>query len=376
MLKALIPCLFVLELAACDASPADGSRQAMLDDLSDKKQTNFVTQVVFRPGDPDGTHANVFTTWQGAYDAISRARDLGQAYLEFDDRFSTPCHVPAGTWDMTNIYWTSVTYSPSTAVELDDGASITTRTVLTIVGDTMRVISNRKGPVAPLVGVNMLLAGVRTRLLNTDPAALPMVVHDPNTAVTNYIVISGKTALGGLGDGPRLPAPLIDVRGGPFILAGGHGFASNNAFTDTHGGGNVLFRVLSDGFTGAAFGAEPAYDFPALVAGGGHLNFSVESRERYSVKNPVTAATYNAVYNELVMADSSAVAVTVNAPRANPAKGERLVVKDVGGNAATNHITVAGTGGDTVEDATIVINGQAKTWVSDGAGKWMHVGTN
>jgi hypothetical protein len=63
MLKALIPCLFVLELAACDASPADGSRAAALDDLSDKKQTNFITLVVFRPGDPTGPHANVFTTW-------------------------------------------------------------------------------------------------------------------------------------------------------------------------------------------------------------------------------------------------------------------------------------------------------------------------
>lgn len=350
----------------------------MTHELKDAFLRDPVSTLVFRPGHRHGRRLNVFTRWADVYAAVEKLRGLGALHLEFDDRFA-PTRVPAGTWIMNDVLWTHYNSGITpTVVELDDGASIrviregpTEEPVLTICGTNMIVRSNRKGPVAPFVGVNLVLSGTRTRIGNSDPLALPMFVATGN----NFIAISGTDALGGIGDGEACPAPVIDCAGHFVLIAGGHGFISDNALTDTAGGGSVVVRLLNDGFTGGSFPGQ-SYDFPALVAGGGTLSLAVQSRDRHLVNARVTATPYDATFNEAVLVDTSALAITVNAPRANPARGERLVVKDVSGNAAAHNITVIGTGGDTVENGAIATNGQAKTWIADGAGTWVHIATS
>jgi hypothetical protein len=338
-----------------------------------------ITTIVFRPGDPDGSRGNVFTTWQEAYDAVTALSGLGAIYLEFDDRFGAT-KIPAGVWQMTNdTIWTHYNSSPTpTIVELEDGCSIQMvpavageQRILTIVGTNMTVLSNRQGATAPFVDTSFVLAGNRTRLGNSSALALPMIVSGGN----NFVAIAGTNSLGGIGQGATCPAPLMDCAGGGFLVAGGHGFVSDNAFTDSVGGGTVTLRFLNDGFCGGSFPGQ-TYSFPALIAAGGTVNWLCQVRDRHLVNAHVVATPYAATYNELVLVDSSALAITVNAPRANPAKGERLVVKDVTGNAAANNITIAGTGGDTVQNGSITTNGQAKTWVADGAGTWIHIATS
>ncbi len=338
-----------------------------------------ITTLVFRPADPDGDRLNVFTTWAGVYAAVQALAGRGAIYLEFDDRFGAT-KIPPGDWTMTNdTIWTHYNSSPTpTVVELEDGARIimtpavgSEQRILTIVGTNMTVLSNRQGPIAPFTDTSFVLAGNRTRLGNSSALALPMIVGGGN----NFVAIAGTNSLGGIGQGVVCPAPLIDAAGGSILVAGGHGFVSDGAFTTSVPGGVVTLRFLNDGFSGGSFPGQ-TYCFPALIAGGGTLTWLCQVRDRHLVNATVTATPYAATFNEAVMVDTSAIAITVNAPRANPAKGERLVVKDRTGNAAANNITIAGTGGDTVQNGSIATNGQAKTWISDGAGTWVHIATS
>lgn len=329
-----------------------------------------INPIVFRPGDPAGSHDNVFTTWTETYAAIVRMRGRGRVMLEFDDSYTTPVVIPAGTWEMNggDVYWDAYNESPTCDVELADGCSITcdmppgSQKVMTFTGTSLRLRSNRTGPIAPFVGISLVLIGNRCRILNTSASALPMIEV---SGANQFIAIAGNDSLGGIGDGiPALPAPLIDLKGGSILIAGGHGFISDNALTDTVGGGTATIRVINDGFCGDG----QAYNFPGLA--GSTLSFLLQTRDRYRMNSVVTSGPYAAGYNELVLVSTAGGAVTVNAPRARPSKGDRLVVKDSGGQAGTNNITIAPTGGDTIEGGTISTNNQCKMWVSDGAGKW------
>jgi hypothetical protein len=367
-------CSFLpLALAACDnPEPPFARHQAALDDVSEasKKLPDHLGQIVYRPGDPAGTRENVWTEWAGAYKAVEALRELGQVNLEFDARFAPAVHIPAGTWLMNDVIWTDTHRDGvETRVVLDDGCSIQVTNqgnTLQVVGDSLSIVSDRTGPVAPFAGVSLLFSGVRTRIYNTSAMALPAFVV--NAGALNFIGLK-DSPLGGIGNDAALAAPLIDVNGGTFVAVGFSGHVDDNAFTGT---GTVQLRELSDNFNGA-IGAFENYNFPAFT---GAVQILVRSRDRHRIEGIVTAPTYNALYNELVRVNTNANEVTVTAPRASPAKGERLVVKDVGGNATINHITMAGSGGDTVEDSVISINGQAKMWVSDGIGHWLHIGTN
>jgi hypothetical protein len=79
---------------------------------------------------------------------------------------------------------------------------------------------------------------------------------------------------------------------------------------------------------------------------------------------PVVPGTpWEASYNEFVPVDTTGGAVTVNLPSAQRSFGERVTVKDVGGNAAVANITIASTYGDTIEGAVISTAFGSKTWI-------------
>ena len=344
--------------------------------------------VVWRPGEtrvnPQGYFDNVYSTWAGAYGAIQRVRNKGQVILEVDDTMGA-CTMPSsaaepgGVWDLTNVRLTCFTKGSSpgytaTILTLADGCKWyldpAKGKVMRIDGENFNIVCNRTGPVIPIENIDLLLCGNRVRLCNTSAQALPMVARASGVGALNFVACSGNNAYGGIGDQVRCPAPVIDIRGGTFLFGGAHGFASDNAFTDSVGGGTLVFRMMSDAFTGGSY-ADQTYDYPGMA--GATINFSVESRDRHKVSAVVTTTPYNATFNELVRVDSTGGVRTVNAPKANPAKGERLVVKDTGGAAGTNAITIAPQAGESIEAGSITTNGQCKTWVADGAGNWMLV---
>ena len=338
---------------------------------------SVVPRLVFRPGSSD---VGVFSTWVDLYAALLSVIGSGTIYLEFDDSIE-PCVIPSGVWNMSGVVWTNAIESapiqPVTRVELADGASIVMTapsSTLRIEGYGLEILCDRTGPVAPFVGINLLLDGFGVRLFNTDTGALPMWVGDG----ANAILISGSCARAQIGNGqgsPPCPAPLIDVAGGVLGITAGGGLLFNGSLTDSVGGGFIFARSLDDSFNGGG-GADTTFDFPDLISGGGEFDgTAVEHRDRHLVDAALATGTWDAFLNELVRADTSGGAVTVNAPPAS-APGNRLTVKDFSGNAAANNITVVPQGSDTVESATITTNSQAKTWVSDGQGTWMLISTS
>lgn len=353
-------------------------------------------KVIFRPEDPLGSHRNVYVTWAEAYEAFQLFQGLG-AEFQFDGTFAQ-CVVPVGLWLFDRVLFTNKSFDNSDVL-LEDGAQITTPDpgiTIRIEGAGLRFLSNRVGPVAPFQNVSFQISGNNVRFFNTDPAALPMIVVGDSTQLPedrfSVMLWDGAERIGGLGEGifpaetdpfdphgamPDAVAPIVDVNGGFFAYYGGGGFIANNACTDLSvaGGGIVGLEILTNAFIGNPFAP---FDFPALVANGGAaIIFDQLPRNRYNVFAPINDLTppYTAQCNELVFVDTTAGVVTVNAPRAVLSPGERFTVKDVGGAAALNNITVLPTGGDTLEagTGTIALAGQAKTWVSDGVGNWWFI---
>lgn len=61
----------------------------------------IVQPFVFRPGGATG--GNVYSDWAPLVQAMSL--QPGYKVLQFDDSVQTPCVIPAGTWDMTQVEW-------------------------------------------------------------------------------------------------------------------------------------------------------------------------------------------------------------------------------------------------------------------------------
>lgn len=334
----------------------------------------LIPRFVFRPGGVAGD--GVYTTWATLYADLVQVTSRGMVYLEFDDRLSSPCTIPVGTWDMTNVVWTNTVENPPiqpvTLVDLADGASIVLTApvaALRIEGYGLQIRCDRVGPVAPFVGVNLVLDGFGVRLFNTSALALPMW----EGTGANALLITGSCARAQIGNGqgsPPVPAPLIDVAGGVLGISAAAGLLFDNALTDTVGGGFIFTRAFDDAFNGGG-GADTTYTFPDLVAGGGVFDGSaVEHRDRFLVDPTLAVETWESFINEFVRGDTTTDPLTVTAPPAS-CPGDRFAVKDFTGNAAVNAITIVPQGTDTVEAGTITTNSQTKIWVSDGQGTWM-----
>jgi hypothetical protein len=86
----------------------------------------------------------------------------------------------------------------------------------------------------------------------------------------------------------------------------------------------------------------------------------------------ITAADspYDAVDSETIFADTTGGPIIINAPLSAGNGCDTFTVKDYGGVASINPITVVPQPGEWVEHAVIDNNCDAQTWVSDGLGNW------
>ena len=375
-----------------------------------------VQDIVFRPNDPQGSHDNVYVTWAETYAAIESVRDRGRIMLEFDARYmpGNRLQIPAGTWNMAGVGWTMVPNfvgSDPPQVEIIDGASFqmlgpepaSAQEFLRFHGDIMQIVFNGRSVANGGTGITpfstnligLWFLGGATQLINTDPLAAPMIKPDPNLGAF-FILVAG-----GIGNtiGTEFPigtpgsaAPLVDIAGAFIEFEMGHGNIADNALMDSVGGGFYFIHITDDSALGGSIGVElaedgvaPTYDYPAINPALTTFNWAPHHRDRLLLRSsagllpfffggtipPVTSSPYDAAYNELVVVDTTGGAVTVNAPRAFPAKGERVSIKNLTGGA--NNVTFTPTGPDAVEAGTAtVVPGQTKTWVADGYGTWLH----
>lgn len=186
---------------------------------------------VFRPG---GVAVdNVFTDWATLVSAMSLVQ--GIKILQFDDSISTPCIIPAGTWDMNNVEWTGFlksTVPSANAISMGGAPSG---------GDV--ILPNLRS-----------MGGGINPVTNLNTVSAPIVL--PAQAVTTMEIGEGFT-----GDFPQLnntgPAPFFDL--------------------SALGAGQVFLLRMQGSITGAAaafqFGASPGtfqislYDSARIQAG-------------------------------------------------------------------------------------------------------------
>jgi hypothetical protein len=290
---------------------------------------------------------------------------------------------------MTQVRW----YGVQTFVEIEEGAHFTWDPVAVgaplehvIEGFLLQISYNGVGPVTPFdQDITVIATGNNVRFANQNPLAKPMFKTTPGGFA--ILIFSGEQANGGLQNYPAgdLAAPIIDVNGGGFFILGGAGIIANGFATDLSvGGGGFLVGDTFSDFYGDFYEQWAA---PALFANGG-LMFMDANRPpvRYRVNPqfagvPVVMSPYAAAYNEFVPVDTTLGAVVIEMPKAggavfpdNFSVGERVTIKDVGGNALAANITFVSTYGDTIEPGSdIVTNGGSREFVCWGTGVWSRV---
>lgn len=93
----------------------------------------------------------------------------------------------------------------------------------------------------------------------------------------------------------------------------------------------------------------------------------------------VSASSTLAASVQTVVADSSSGAFTLTLPAASAVSGKHVRILDAGGVAATNNITVAAAGADTINgDTTLVLNSDHAgvslyAYFTGSAGKWFAI---
>jgi hypothetical protein len=342
-----------------------------------------VGHIVVRPGDPQGTHDNVYLTWAEGYAAKELIKNRGLVTIELDSTLA-PLHITAGKWDLTNVKLTNRIVGPTIeplasdfyiTAQLDDGCEFTADYTILIEGYGLEFIGNRTGSVVPFDGVDVLFSGTAVRMY-VAPGTLPIL----RSQGISGVVIGGSCTRGHLGntDAP-IPVvdPIVDVNGNGFFISAGAGVVFNNAITDTVGGGFYGMRYFDDALQGSG-GQFSTNQFPLLdAAGTAQFTDIAEHRDRHTLFSyePATPdnSPFGAFLNELVRADSTDGPVVVTAPPAYNNAGNRLTVKDIGGAVGENSITIEPQPGETVEDGTIPNPSGCRTWVADGLspGTWM-----
>jgi hypothetical protein len=352
-------------------------------------------ELVFRPGAMGkwASPNNVFTTWLALMSAINKSATAGQRYLLFDPQFSSTvdgfgnpsCEIPAGEWDMTDVVWASDNLD--VGIVIKEGARFISNTFFIIDGGPgpggliITYDGDGSSGFTPFDSMAMHIKGIRTRLTNTVATAAPMISGEFGFLLASL----GGNVTGGIGSGnnPQL-APVIDLKGGSFLGLMLDGAIFDGVVTDSVGGGFLDVVLYTDGAFiehGFAGDGNVNFDWTSQPWGTPAGNVSVYSahRDRHLVRffDPTITAAYTADYNELVRVDSSGGPVPITMPKAIPACGERVTIKDVVGSAGANDISIVAQVGDTIDygnadpnAANISDNFGSRTYVCDALGNW------
>jgi hypothetical protein len=158
----------------------------------------------------------------------------------------------------------------------------------------------------------------------------------------------------------------MDANGRFLLVEYCHRGAIANTVMDTPGTGTIAW------FSSSLEG-ENDFTQPALAPTTGQFFQVLAGQQVIRVDNVAFAdSPYSGRCVHTLLVDTNGGAVTVNFPKAFPGVGQCFTVKDAGGNAAVDNITLVPNGADTIEDGgPIAANDECKGWVSDGVSKWV-----
>jgi hypothetical protein len=221
-----------------------------------------VCHYIYRPGAVDEWAAggNVYTDWQECFDALQSTKYLGTRTLEFDGRFSGEigfanghiCRIPAGTWDMEQVDWTTVNRETWQSPDFLDAETVVVWDDFAFTPRVSRVVGNYvhdgelHSPLssAPVFGDSKWV----TRLGNTNPNAQPMLKIPDNTGFIIIILDNACQAVVDPFPVPpiiAMPAPVIDFGSGTFVVVGCRGADIRDNFFSGGAGSFLMWPAMN-----------------------------------------------------------------------------------------------------------------------------------
>jgi hypothetical protein len=190
---------------------------------------------VFRPGDPDGTRQNVYTSWTELMSALDATRENGIRYLQFDFGYTGGTFdVPAGTWDFTDVKWTDTMrrgngglFAFTGGIFLGDGVIIENLAFIELHATDVICTSETTVPMTfNETWHTICLGGSQTWLYSLTSVPLirlgatfcpPITVENPEGAFplyeSSFLGTAGLTTLGSLYAGYDYGTPTVDLMG-------------------------------------------------------------------------------------------------------------------------------------------------------------------
>lgn len=374
--------------------------------------------VVWSPENPNGSFANVYDTWDGAYNAcIAVAPSQGSVCMFIDARYSTDtlgdgsrvCEVPEGEWDMKGIILVNERLDDDSGARsqcgfaedafLDNCETVRARNLSFVQRSGVTTSPIRLGAVGE--DTQLAVEGFGVIFRQEDATAAPLIKCNAGSDSIE-IKCAGDASFASIGKpGFDSPDPIVDINGQTLKIGSGAMQLQNNCLIDSVGTGKVKLAAFDDAaMVGGIDGGDLAgndYDFAAIPADTTKFVGNTFSRNRLM---PTTAedvdgdlvldvktADYQAKLGELVPCDTNFGGFTVTLPRAAPSPGEIVIVRDDGGKADKpgKSIRVAGApndrnpGGvpDTIQGQAgpviIAVKNAALQFRSNGQGDWMIV---
>ena len=320
------------------------------------------TSLIYRPGS-GLAGPTVFDSWAALIAQLAALRawnnGSGSYTILFDDSITSPAPVPAGAYDMTNVVWSGRSLVPTFAT-VAEGAiftqlrHITFSLQVTFTGTTPPVSDFGTSPFESFA----LDAGAAIACVGTGPFLR-------NTAASFAIVA--------LRDGARIPfggTQVLDIAtaapGAGLMIVGFSGATLESNVVSGIAGAMARLVWLSSS-------AQLSEDQPAFTGVGGVLDPANDTRRR---RFPTPVITFDTFVDPNVVArvDTTGAPVTITLPPAFNNRGLSVVVKDIGGQAAANNITIAPQGSDTVDGGFaqfIAVARGSLTFTSDGVSDWL-----
>lgn len=385
------------------AVPVDSSVRLMYDATSAswRQESSAVSismptpTITYRPG-ATGANApggSVFTTWAEVQVALDNTKYLGLRLLNFDNSFApasttgvpaaggkNPAPIPSGGWDMTQVVWTAQDFlggGQNRAIEFLDGCQISNFYTSSTSVSTWWFNGTSGTPVFSFDGNILTINNALWTATNNNAAATPMFKI---TGTSGLILLNNawNNFGGGLASVSVPDAPVFDVNGGSFTTLQNGGMWPNGFFT---GAGTIRIRnkaPTSDGQLNGQFGISADYTWsqPAFT---GTFFVTNEYVDLKTVTANISSPGGSAQIGQFVKANTVVGAgnpIAIAAPNAIVQRaGGYFTVKDTGGFASTNNVTVtvpAGEFMDGVLDGTYVINTDrgSRSFMMDSAGRW------
>jgi hypothetical protein len=317
--------------------------------------------LVFQPGGAQ-TGPVIFNTWAGLMAQLTTLRAAsnggGRYEIEFDDTFTTPIVIPAGTYNMRDVLWTSSQY---VAVHVATGVVLqklrrVNNVALTNLGTT---------PCSDFVDQEKFEIRGTSGITNNVGSTPPFFVV--SGAVTVSFWLYDQAELSGSGD---LTGPVLRMTTGAtvlFELIGG--LIVNRALGDD-GTGTYNVNIFN---SGSQFWEEN----PNFSGTAAYLNYTsvrwFASTQVYTALDSPTGDSPDTV----VRLDFSGGPITVQLPfqlagSGMAVRGQTQVIKSVSAYPGT--LTIVPNAGETIEGATSLVltvqPRQAYLLAADGLGSW------